>query len=183
MGKLKYLSQQPKALLTVLGFVLVLLVGVVDYLSNSSDFYLNILSPANLCCYLVRREKGRNGGRCRSAATWLVANDLLWAVHYSHPAIPYFNAMVNLGIFLIIVFLVERLKSLNENLEQRAAALTQEIEEHKQAERKILHLNRLYATLSQINQAIVHDGIGTLFSRRCAAWQLSMANSVWLGLA
>ena len=183
MGKLKYLSQQPKALLTVLGFVLVLLVGVVDYLSTPqisiSIFYL---LPISVVTWFVGRKAGMVVA-VASAATWLVANDLLWAVHYSHPAIPYFNAMVNLGIFLIIVFLVERLKSLNENLEQRAAALTQEIEEHKQAERKILHLNRLYATLSQINQAIVARGIGTLFSRRCAAWQLSMANSVWLGLA
>ncbi len=44
----------------------------------------------------------------------------------------------------------------------------QDITERKQDEKKILHLNRLYATLSQINQTIVHaQDRDSLFSEVC----------------
>lgn len=53
----------------------------------------------------------------------------------------------------------EELKALNENLEElvneRTAALLEEIEIRKSAEKEINKLNRIYAVLSNINQAIV----------------------------
>src|SRR3989339_548172 len=55
----------------------------------------------------------------------------------------------------------EELRLLNAHLEdlvnKRTAALTDEIEEHKQAEQQIRHLNRILAAIRNVNQLIVRE--------------------------
>ena len=72
--------------------------------------------------------------------------------------------------FVSNVYSVNRRKVIKCNI--------RDITERKQAERKILHLNRLYATLSQISQTIVHTrDRDTLLSEICRVavetWQIS----------
>jgi len=66
----------------------------------------------------------------------------------------------------------------------RIASLTQDITERKQTEAKILHINRLYATISQINQAIVRaQDRDTLFSEICrVAIEHGKFRMAWIGL-
>jgi PAS domain S-box-containing protein/putative nucleotidyltransferase with HDIG domain len=143
-------SKQAKARLTALGFACVLLLGVVDYLTGAeSSLLLFYLLPISAVTWFA------GGGvgvliAVASAVAWLVA-DLLWGVSYSHPTIPYWNAMVMLSLFLIVVFLIGRFKSLNEHLEEkveeRTVALTQEIAERKRAEEALRASEEYFRTL------------------------------------
>jgi PAS domain S-box-containing protein len=130
-------SKQPKARLTALGFACVLLIGVADYLTGAEvSFSIFYLLPISAITWFAGGGVGALIA-VASAVAWLVA-DLLWAAPYSAPVIPYWNATVRLGLFLIVVFLIWKFKSLNEHLEEeveeRTAALAQEIAERRRAE-------------------------------------------------
>lgn len=82
----------------------------------------------------------------------------------------------------------DELKKLNDNLEglviERTAELSDEIEIRKRAEERIIKLNRVYAVLSNINQAIVriHD-TQQLFNKACLiAVEEGKFQSAWIGL-
>ncbi|HUI89374.1 MAG TPA: GAF domain-containing protein [Anaerolineales bacterium] len=62
--------------------------------------------------------------------------------------------------------------------------LIRDITERKQAEEKILHLNRMYATISQINQVIVREKERhSLFSQIChVAIEYGKFRMAWIGL-
>jgi PAS domain S-box-containing protein len=80
-------------------------------------------------------------------------------------------------------------KALNERLEglvkERTAALAAEIEEHKKADERIHKLNRVYAMLSNINQAIVRvREPQVLFKEVCRiAVEDGGFKMAWIGLA
>jgi len=82
----------------------------------------------------------------------------------------------------------EELKTLNEHLEdiviERTAELSAEIAIRKSAEERILKLNRIYAVLSAINQAIVRiHNINQLFNTACLiAVQRGKFQSAWIGM-
>jgi signal transduction histidine kinase/DNA-binding response OmpR family regulator len=137
MKAIKYLRRQSEPFLAALGFVLVFLLGVVDYLTGPEiSFSIFYLLPVSMATWLADRRIGVSIASA-SAIAWLVA-DLLWAVPYSHPFIPYWNATMRLGVFLLFVFLLAALKALNERLEEkveaRTAALKKEIAERKRIE-------------------------------------------------
>ena len=95
--------------LTGLGIVLVILFGVVDYLTGDylalSLFYL-------IPIYIVTHNRGLYSGiliSIFSAVTWLSA-DLVGNMNYPHPFIPYWNASLMLGFFLIVTYLLYRLE-------------------------------------------------------------------------
>jgi signal transduction histidine kinase len=137
---MKSLSLHSKSLLTALSFVLVLLFSALDYISgpviSSSIFYL-------LPICLVTWSVGRPWGiaiALASAAVWLVA-DLMWPGAYLHTAIPYWNAIMRFGLFLIVVLLLSQLKSayklLHDTVAERTASLTTELAERKRAEQQL----------------------------------------------
>ena len=81
------------------------------------------------------------GGIC------LLLAERLWVVPYSHFLIPYWNALIRLGIFLVVAYLLSALKLWNERLEERVRektiSLTREIEERKRSEaerERLIHL-------------------------------------------
>ncbi|OFX24449.1 MAG: hypothetical protein A2041_10220 [Bacteroidetes bacterium GWA2_31_9b] len=82
----------------------------------------------------------------------------------------------------------EELKALNENLEElvneRTAALLEEIEIRKSAEKEINKLNRIYAVLSNINQAIVRiQDTNKLLNDICLiAVDEGKFESAWIGI-
>ena len=82
----------------------------------------------------------------------------------------------------------DELRKFNEHLEElvveRTAELSAEIAVRRNAEERVLKLNRIYALLSKINQAIVriHD-INRLFEEVCTiAVEEGKFQSVWIGL-
>ena len=68
--------------------------------------------------------------------------------------------------------------------EKHYLSLSQDITERKRAEARILRLNRLYATLSQINQTIVHvRDRASLFEQIChVAVEYGQFRLAWIGL-
>ena len=72
-----------------------------------------------------------------SACAWLTA-ELMWHLPYPHPFVPFWNAAIRLGIFVIVASLLSALKEFNEQLEEkvneRTAMLTAEIAERERAE-------------------------------------------------
>ena len=96
---------QHKTLVFLCGLLLLGLLGIVDYATGSeisfSIFYL-------LPIVLVGSKVGLATGcvmAVLSAGMWMTA-DLLAGQHYSHPMIPYWNAGVRLGFFVIIVVML-----------------------------------------------------------------------------
>ena len=92
--------------------------GVLDYLSGPeisfSPFYIG---PTSLAAWFAGK---RNGVLVAffSGGAWLVA-DLL-PLHYSHPAIVYWNATARLGTFLLVALLLSYLRSLTSALKLTA---------------------------------------------------------------
>ena len=98
------------------GFIFVVAVGVVDFLTGSEiAFSLFYLIPI----VLVTWFSGRNLGfpiSGTSAIAWFVA-DALSGQTYSQPAILYWNATVRLGFFVIVTLLLPALKELEREKE------------------------------------------------------------------
>ena len=109
-----------------------------------------------------------------SAITWLIA-DLSWEVDYSSVAIPYWNATVRFGFFVIVVLFASALRELNEHLEEkvaeRTATLEAEITERSRAEEELKNsreqLRALAARLESMREEEgkriareVHDNLG-----------------------
>jgi len=103
MKLIEYLSRLSRTKLLMSGLALVLIVAFFDFVTGPeisvSIFYLIPIS-------IVALILGSRWGvliSLASAVTWLLA-DLLAGPAYSHPAIPYWNAAVRFGFFLIVTF-------------------------------------------------------------------------------
>jgi putative nucleotidyltransferase with HDIG domain len=137
MTAITYLGKLSKLQLTVLSFVAIALLGIVDYFTGFEiSFSIFYLLPISFVAWFGGRKFGIYAAVAGSIV-WFLA-DLNSGHTYPSVAIPYWNATVRLGFFLIIVFLSTYIKSLNELLEakvqERTALLTQEIEVRKRSE-------------------------------------------------
>lgn len=113
-----YVDNRSKSSITTISFVLVAVLGLVDYLTGSelafSIFYF-------LPIYLVASFVGQRTGiavSVMSALVWFVADEAS-GIASSHPLIPLWNVAVRLWFFLIIVYI---LTSLREALRRENAA-------------------------------------------------------------
>lgn len=107
---IQVLHRQPKWFLTTLGLVLVVCLGVVDYLTGTEiSLAVFYLLPVLWTAWLAGRQAGI-AVSVAGAATWL-AMDLLAGATYSHPAIPYWNATTRFLFFLAVAVLLSALKS------------------------------------------------------------------------
>jgi diguanylate cyclase (GGDEF)-like protein len=122
---MRVLHRQPRWLLTVLAFMLVICMGIVDYLTGSelsvAVFYL---LPILWAAWFANRWAGIIVS-IASAATWLAA-DLITGGTYSHPIMPYWNATTRLVFFWVVAMLLSALKGRLEYEEElaRTDALT-----------------------------------------------------------
>ncbi len=106
---LQYLQKQSRTWLQALGFSLIALLAVIDYLTGPQlSFSIFYLLPISMLGWFVDRRTGILasivGGVC-----WLVA-DLLGGQTYQHLAVPYWNAGVRLGFFLIVTFALSTIR-------------------------------------------------------------------------
>jgi signal transduction histidine kinase len=95
-----------------------------------------------------------------SVAVWL-AGDFAAGAHYTNPLIPWWNATIALGSYLVLIVLLTRLLStqreMEERIRQRTAALTDEIAERERLEKVILEISeRERRSLGHD----LHDGLG-----------------------
>ena len=114
-----HFARQSQTVILVQGFLLVLIVGCVDYLTGYYlSFSIFYLIPITFVAWFSLRNYGI-GISLLSAITWLAA-DILTERYYPHPLIPFWNAALRLGFFLIVTFLLSKLKEVLER-ERRLA--------------------------------------------------------------
>ena len=102
-------EQLGKGFWTVLGLVLITLLGVIDLFTGPEiAFALFYLIPVSLVAWFSGRGLGVLTSVV-SAGVWLLV-DLLTREPYSHSLIPYWNAATRVGFFLIVAWLLSALK-------------------------------------------------------------------------
>ena len=110
----KYLENQSKFFLLTLGLLLVLFIGGIDYLVTA-DISLSIfyLIPIALTTWYVGEAAGIFISIV-SAIAWFIANEFLGESGHAHGGIPYWNAAVRFGFYLVTTYLLSELRSSRE---------------------------------------------------------------------
>jgi signal transduction histidine kinase len=126
---------------TVTTFLLIGVVGVLDYVTGPDfSFAIFYLLPVAFGAWSLGKQTGILA--CLAGAmTWLGV-DLMSDASHSHWSVPYWNALVRLGFFLIVVSLLSALKRLTvtmeENVRHKTALLTAEIREREAVQRQLI---------------------------------------------
>jgi PAS domain-containing protein len=109
MNAKEIFNKRQGSFLTVLGFALVILIGIIDYLTgpafSSLVFYL---IPVIFVFWFVGRSAAGILVSITSAVMW-VLTDMISRPSYSHIIIPLWNVVEKLGIFFIVVYILLRL--------------------------------------------------------------------------
>jgi signal transduction histidine kinase len=139
-GRIERHFQLSRPLSIVVALLLVLAVGLVDYFSGYqiylSIFYLLAISFAiwNVGALFAV------GVAALSIASWLVGD---WAagVVYPNRFVPVWNSLITFGFYLVVIWLLARLKSSHQTLEsrirERTAALRDEVEARERLEKEV----------------------------------------------
>lgn len=159
LGFVKKLEHYSRVMFIVAALLLVAAVGFVDYVTGHeisvSVFYLLGVAMA------VWFVSGGFGVFISGLSVFVsVASDIASGAEFSSFLIPLWNAVVLLSFYLVVVWLLSLLRSLNRNLEiqvrQRTHALTEEILERERLERELLDISE--REQRRIGQ-ILHDSL------------------------
>jgi signal transduction histidine kinase len=181
----KPLKHRSRIVLITIAFLIVAAIGLVDYLTGHeislSVFYL--LGVA-LAVWFV----GKGFGALVSVLSVAVGviGDIASGARFSSPLIPIWNAVILLTFYLVVVWLLARLRSFHHNLEgqvrQRTNALIEEMAERERLERELLEISE--REQRRIGQDL-HDGLcqhltgatlaGQVLEEKLAALNLSEA--------
>jgi signal transduction histidine kinase len=113
MSITEILNKQSKSFLTALGVVLVMLIGIIDYLAGPSFSSLTFyLIPVILITWFVGRTAGTLMS-VASALTWVIV-DMTAGPSYPHIIIPLWNLLERLGTFFIVVYILLRIAKAEE---------------------------------------------------------------------
>ena len=109
MNFINYLNRRSRWSLEVVAYAFAVLIGVIDYFTGpeiaSSLFYL---IPVFLVTWLIGSGKGILISIVSTVICLLA--DLKRGYGYSHPVIPYWNAFVRFGFFIVVTLLLSALK-------------------------------------------------------------------------
>jgi len=104
-----YLRKQDCITITTAGLLLVVLLGIIDFASGYEiSFSIFYLGPISLVAWLAGQRHGY-AVAVISAVVWLVA-DFATGHVFTHSLIPFWNALVRCGFFLIIVAALSQLR-------------------------------------------------------------------------
>ncbi len=163
--------------------LLVLAVGWVDYVTGAElSVSILYLVPVSVITWRVGKRYGL-ATALASTSIWLMA-DSAAGQRWAHPLVPYWNAVVLLGFFAIVVYLLSALRASQEGLEdqvtQRTAALRREIAERRRAEDSLSQAND---ELSQSRELLVEalaDLQKSHAELKATQWQLVEATKLEL---
>ena len=119
------MEESPRPLIIALAVALMLGLAAIDVATGEEfSFSIFYLSSVGLAAWLTTRPIAY-GIAVLSAATWLISDHLAGAT-YSHSSIPFWNASVRLGFFIIVgeLLLSVRLHLRNEQILARTDPLT-----------------------------------------------------------
>jgi signal transduction histidine kinase len=123
-----------------MSFVLLVIVGVADYLTGfERSLLVFYLLPVSLAAWFV-------GWRfaviicIMSVAVW-IGGDIAAGATYSSSFVPFWNATMAVAFFLVVIWLLQKLRSLLDELEnrirQRTAALRHEMKARERLEKEV----------------------------------------------
>ncbi len=158
MPKIRHRYRDSKTAITLSGLILVVLLGVIDYATGPViSFSIFYVLPISLLTWFAGERVGMIAA-VMSAIAWLFA-DLATQATYTHPLVPFWNALVRFLVFAVIVYLESALKRLNQDLEgkvaDRTALLTAEVAERMRVEERLQQSARRLAILHDIDRAIL----------------------------
>jgi len=144
IGRFKPFDAHSKAFRVVLSLEIVALVGLFDYLTGFElNFFAFYLIPVTLAVWFV----GRGFGVVISALCVAVsiAGDVIAGARYSSSLVPVWNTTIAFTFYLVVVWILAKLRSLHNELEervrQRTAALKNEMQERMRLEEEILGIS------------------------------------------
>jgi signal transduction histidine kinase len=153
------LTSLPKLAVVVLAWALMVLIGSMDYMTGR-DFALSAfyLAPISWVCWMTGRRAAVTLA-VASAISWLIG-ELMLRITYRHPLTPYWNALMLLMFFLVVVYLLSAFQTahyhLEETVQRRTAALEAEIQERKRLEAANLQAERL-ALVGTMAAQVAHE--------------------------
>lgn len=116
---MQYFGKLPKTTLLVMAGGLILAMGMVDYLTGPElAFSIFYLIPIMMIAWFVNRRAAFYAS-VMSALIWLMA-DLFSRLHYIPLWVLYWNAVLLLGVFLIMTYFISVLKQANDREKERA---------------------------------------------------------------
>ena len=125
-----FLSKQNRQTISLIGFTLVIILGIIDFVTGyESSFSIFYLAPITLVAWWVGRQWGYTFAII-SALIWLGA-DLASGHVFSYPLIPFWNALVRLGFFSIVVTILSRLQLSYEEQKRIARELQESLDKVK----------------------------------------------------
>ena len=149
----------PEPLVTALALVLAFLIGVLDYVTGR-DVAMSAIYLVPICW--AGWAAGRRAGLLLAVVStilWFYA-DLKTGYQYPHPLIPYWNALMLLAFFLVVVYLLAAFQTAHRHLEDtvhhRTLALQAEIAERKRLELAKLQAERL-AVVGTMAAEVAHE--------------------------
>ena len=105
-----FLRRQPKTVLLAVGYLLVFLIGAVDYVTPPDlSFLIFYLIPIALVTFFVGTWEGIFLS-VACAAAWFLANTQEFFPR-SHSIIPYWNVVEKLSFFFLLTYIVSALKN------------------------------------------------------------------------
>ncbi len=171
---IEYIGNTRKFAKIAIAILLVIFLGLIDYYTTSEiSFSIFYLLPITFVSWYTGKWYGVIFS-ILCAVIWFIMDNFSPHI-YSNPAIPYWNALVRFGFFLIVVLLIWKVKSLKENLEvsvlQRTKDLIHETNMHKQTKEETIAINdrlrELNKTIENIKEEQntriareVHDELG-----------------------
>jgi signal transduction histidine kinase len=170
----KYFTNLRKEYIVVIGILLTVLVGFIDSKTgNEISFSFFYLLPISFITWFTNKKTGILFAVV-CATIWYYVDKENNPV-YSNQAIPLWNSMVRFGFFMVVLFLISKFKSLNEELElivaERTSRLKEEASEHLKAKTEITKQSNELRRLTQRIQTIkdeenikiareIHDELG-----------------------
>jgi signal transduction histidine kinase len=140
-SRLKQLEGLPKRFIAPICIFIVMLVGLVDYLSGyETFFFVFYLLAVFLAVWFVNVPFGVLISALTVAA-WISSN-IEAGARYSSYFIPVWNALIMFAFYLIVVWLLAKVRNFNRDLEQRVQlrteSLAKEIRERMRLQKELI---------------------------------------------
>ena len=122
---LSYFEKQSRLLVSLIGLIIIVFVGVIDYLTGYEiELAIFYLIPIAFVTWFAGK---RNGALISIVSTIIIfLADMFAGKVFSHPLIGFWDTLATIGIFLIIVFSLSSLKNAleKERMSARTDSLT-----------------------------------------------------------
>lgn len=155
-----FLNRGSRGFFFVMGTLLTILIALVDFLTGVEiSFSIFYLIPVGLVSWYVGRTPGIVFAVI-AAMAWFWA-DVAPGHVYASPEIPYWNAAVRFGIFLVVSFVLTQRK----NAEQRVTTMMRKLEDQNRQITVLEQAGHLLQACSQATEVydVLKSSIGNLF--------------------